>query len=91
MSTQPAELNRTWARVVAKAWIDEDFKRRLIADPAGVARDEGMPIPQGLTVRVVEDAPGMRTLVLPPQPTDVGGVDEVEQRLAGCCGLCFCG
>ena len=24
-----------WARVVAKAWVDEEFKQRLLAEPSG--------------------------------------------------------
>jgi hypothetical protein len=82
MTERTAELSKTWARVVAKAWADEDYKRRLLADPAAVAKEEGVPVPEGLTLKVVEDAPGTRTLVLPPIPAELGTAVEADERRA---------
>jgi len=84
------ELTKTWARVVAKAWADEEYKRRLLADPAAVAKEEGVPIPAGLTLKVVEDASGTRTLVLPPRPAELVAAVEPEERRAAegfCCSF----
>ena len=95
MPDSKQNLSKIWARVVAKAWADEEYKRRLLADPAAVAREEGVPLPAGLTLKVVEDAPGTRTLVLPPQPLELGTAVEVEERRAANdtpdppCGFCF--
>ncbi len=89
MTNSTPDLRKTWARVVAKAWADEEFKRRLLADPAAIACEEGVAIPEGLTVTVVEDAPGTRTLVLPAPPAEMGSVVETEERKAAMdCGLC---
>lgn len=89
MMNSTPDLRKTWARVVAKAWADEEFKRRLLADPAAIAGEEGVAIPEGLTVTVVEDAPGTRTLVLPAPPAEMGSVVETEERKAAMdCGLC---
>jgi len=82
MSDPRSELTKTWARVVAQARADEEYKRRLLADPAAVAKEEGVPIPAGLTLKVVEDAPGTRTLVLPPRPAELRTVVEAEERRA---------
>ena len=82
MPDSKQNLSKIWARVVAKAWADEEYKRRLLADPAAVAREEGVPVPEGLTLKVIEDAPGTRTLVLPPRPAEIGSVVEAEERLA---------
>ena len=92
MTDSKPDLSKTWARVVAKAWADEEYKRRLLADPAAVAREEGVPVPAGLTLKVVEDAPGTRTLVLPPQPAELGTVVEAEERRAAddTSGFCNC-
>ena len=92
MPDSKPDLSKTWARVVAKAWADEEYKRRLLADPAAVAREEGVPVPAGLTLKVVEDAPGTRTLVLPPQPAELGTVVEAEERRAAddTSGFCNC-
>jgi len=66
----------------------------LLADPAAVAKEEGVPIPAGLTLKVVEDAPGTRTLVLPAPPTGVHDL-EIEQRVSAAdpnqCCCCFDG
>ena len=82
MTDSKQELSKTWARVVAKAWADEEYKRRLLADPAAVAREEGVPVPAGLTLKVIEDAPGTRTLVLPPIPAELGTAVEADERRA---------
>ena len=93
MTDSKQELSKTWARVVAKAWADEEYKRRLLADPAAVAKEEGVPVPEGLTLKVIEDAPGTRTLVLPPRPAELGSAVEAEERHAaeGCCNGMVCG
>jgi hypothetical protein len=74
--------DKKWALVVAKAWADEEFKRQLLADPAAVLRAEGLPVRAGMTVRIIEDSEQTCTLVLPPQPADGSGMQNVENRLA---------
>jgi hypothetical protein len=51
--------------IVVKALQDEAFKERLIADPAATLADEGIELPDGVEVRVVEDTETVRHLVLP--------------------------
>lgn len=55
------------SHVVTKALADEGFARRLKADPAAVLRAEGVAVPAGLEVRVVEDTDALVHLVLPPR------------------------
>jgi len=92
MTDSTQDLRKTWARVVAKAWADEEYKRRLLADPAAVAREEGAPLPTGLTLKVIEDAPGTRTLVLPPSPAELGALVEGEEprSAANCDNIFYC-
>jgi hypothetical protein len=52
-------------KVVAKALQDEAFKERLIADPAATFAAEGIELPDGVDVKVVEDTDTVRHLVLP--------------------------
>jgi len=75
-----SEQRKLWDRIVAKAWADEDYKKRLLADPAGVLRAEGMNLPEGLDVRVVEATENQAWYVLPPQTA--GEIAEGEERLA---------
>jgi len=62
------EQGRKIGRVIAKAWADEGFKQRLLKGPAAVLKDEGVDIPQGLEVRVVENTDKVFHIVLPPEP-----------------------
>ena len=54
--------------IVEKAWIDDIFKDRLLSDPARVLRAEGVKIPQGVEVRIVEDTENVLHVVLPMKP-----------------------
>jgi hypothetical protein len=71
---------RRWGRIVARAWDDAAFRRRLLAEPACVLREEGIDVPAGVAVRVIEgesaDAAEEETCFwLPPRPD---GADLVE-------------
>ena len=46
---------KQWARVVARAWDDDGFRQRLLAEPEAVLREAGIALPPGVPVRVVED------------------------------------
>ena len=54
-----------WTSIVEKASCDADFKKRLLADPKAVLAEEGVAIPEGVAVRVVESTPTETWLVLP--------------------------
>jgi nitrile hydratase len=52
------------ARVVARAWVDPDFKRHLLQDPAGaIAELSVAPMPVG-ELRVVENTPEVHNMVV---------------------------
>jgi hypothetical protein len=81
-------------RVIAKAWADEDFKSALLADPRAALRTQGIEIPEGITVRVVENSDNVINLVLPKAP-DLPLLEEALDSLEGlnppCGGGCRCG
>lgn len=54
--------------LLRKSWTDAEFKRRLLADPAGVLREEGWEVPAGVQIVVVEETPTTRYLTLPTAP-----------------------
>jgi hypothetical protein len=75
--------------VVAKALRDETFRERLLADPESTLAGEGITLPAGATVKVVEDTVNVRRLVLPAVSgalSDanvehvVGGAPQVEDH-----------
>lgn len=52
---------------------DKDIRRKMLADPAGVLKERGIDVPEGLAIRVIEDTPKEYTITLPPfVGTDMG-------------------
>ncbi len=78
---QREEQAKAYSRVVAKAWSDEGFKQRLLANPTEVLRAEGVPIPEGNEVRVVENTDRLTYLPLPARPDTLS--DEQLDQVAG--------
>ncbi|OEU65344.1 MAG: hypothetical protein BA863_15685 [Desulfovibrio sp. S3730MH75] len=76
------EQQKQWAKIVAKAWADEDYKQRLLANPANVIKDEGMEIPEGVEIKCVEATETQTWIVLPPKPSSTGAAARGEERLA---------
>jgi hypothetical protein len=85
MATDPRrqEQARKYGQAVARAWSDEAFKRRLLAEPGAVLREQGMDVPSGVEVRVVENTARVAHLVLPARPAE-GELSEAQlERAAG--------
>lgn len=75
------ERARLTSRLIAKSWADDGFKGRLISNPMDTLRAEGVEVPAGMTVRVVENTSNVVHLVLPAKPTDLS--DEDLDKVAG--------
>ena len=65
------EQANPFQQIIAKCWADEAFKQRLLADPAGTLKQEGVEIPAGVTVKVVENTVRVLHLVIPVIPTGI--------------------
>lgn len=52
------------ARVVARAWIDSDYKARLLTDATAAIAELGFAGPQGEHMVVVENTPGVHNVVV---------------------------
>jgi hypothetical protein len=88
--------DRLWSQIVARVWSDEEFKQRFKNDPRGVLAEHGIDTPEGVDIRVVEDSPEVRHIVLPPPPVDELTDEEligttVAYCYSGACGRCGCG
>ncbi len=59
------DKEKEWARVIAQAWVDEEFKKRLLADPKGVLKKEGIELPENLKVNITEAKEDELDLTLP--------------------------
>ncbi len=75
-------MEMRWKKLVAKAWADPDWKQRLLADPVGVFREEGIEWPEGLQLRLLEELPGTKTVVLPQPPEGAWDMESQEARIA---------
>jgi nitrile hydratase len=52
------------ARVVARSWLDPDYRERLLADARAVAREDNLTGVQGTDLVVVENTPEVHNLVV---------------------------
>ena len=75
-------------KIIAKAWADEAYKQRLTDNPADVLKEEGVPVPEGMTFKVVENTPTLFHFILPQSP-DGELTDEALEGAAGGKGA-FC-
>jgi hypothetical protein len=89
---QLGEWGKGWGKLIARAWADEGLKKRLLADPAQVLKENGLEVPPGVQVKVVEDTESLIHLTLPAKPTS-GELSEEELSSAagGYCHHCGCG
>jgi hypothetical protein len=62
-------------RIITKAWADDAFKNKLLSDPAATLRAEGVEVPTGLDVRVLEDTAEVVHYVLPRRPGELSDVE----------------
>lgn len=96
--TQLLSQDRAWSQIIAKAWIDEEFRARLIEDPRSVLAEFGFDTPEGVEIRVLEDTDKVRHLTIPASPAEeledeelVGTADsEMYCGFCGWCGRCGC-
>jgi hypothetical protein len=80
---QQDEQARAYGRIVAKAWGDEAFKQRLLADPVSVLAAEGLIVPRGSEVRVVENTDKLVYFMLPARPAGADLSDEQLSQVDG--------
>ncbi|EIC22734.1 TOMM propeptide domain protein [Thiorhodovibrio frisius] len=72
---------KQYQQLIKKCWTDEPFKQRLLADPAGTLKAEGINVPEGTRIQVLENTAQVMNLVIPACPTDVP--DNALEAVAG--------
>ena len=75
------EQGKKMNQVIAKCWSDESFKQKLLADPVATLKAEGVALPDGLSVKALENTDKVFHLVIPAQPTDLS--DDDLDKVAG--------
>lgn len=93
MSTPtPEQAQQLTQQLIARCWTDAEFKARLWADPVATLTAEGIPVPEGHQIQVVESNANQSYFVIPPQPSDLS--DEALDQMAGGVyyySIVFCG
>lgn len=92
-TVQSANWQKQWGMIVAKAWSDDELRQRLIDDPAGVLRENGIEVPYDIELKVVEDSPEVRHLVLPASPSGELADEDLTCSVGydSFSGICFSG
>jgi len=69
--------------ILSKCWADASFKQQLLTDPAAALKAEGVEIPTGYTIRVLENTDKVINYVLPPNPNVELSDSELEAVAGG--------
>lgn len=77
------EQGKKMGQIIAKAWTDEAFKQRLLADATAVLKEEGVPVPDGLEFKFVEDTDKVSHIVLPSVPKGLALSDAQLDAVSG--------
>ena len=78
------EQKNTLAELFAACWKDETLKARLMSDPKAVLKEYGLDVPEGMDVKVVENADDRVHITLPPPPD--GHMDLSDDELSSAAG-----
>jgi len=87
MQKTQKDFQTTWAKIVAKAWSDPEFKARLVNDPEDVLTSHGIEIPSGMHVEVNECTKDTFYLILPEKPSSELMEKQLESIAAGHSGI----
>jgi hypothetical protein len=86
-----------WSQVVARAWCDAGFMKRLLSDPREVLAEHDLEVSPDTEVEVVlgtevkvDDTDTVRRFILPASPShELAEEDLFEGAVAWCaCGAC---
>jgi len=79
------EQKNALAELFTACWKDEALKARFMADPKAVLKEHGMDVPEGIDVKVVQNADDCVhiTLPAPPAASDELSDDDLDQASGG--------
>ena len=76
------------AELFAACWKDDALKQRFMSDPKSVLAEYGMDVPDGMDVKVVENADNCVHITMPAAPGGNDLSDEELRAAAGGCTVC---
>lgn len=92
MAPKKADVKTVWPKIIAKAWSDPAFKKRLMQNPNEVIESYGLEIPKGKKIVIMEDTKELHHVTLPEKPTGALKEEQLEKVAAGhvCAGSDAC-
>ncbi len=74
-------------KIIAKAWKDPTFKKKLLTNSREALKEMGVNLPPNVNVKVVEDTNNSYTFVLPASPANAKNLSDAElETVAGASG-----
>jgi hypothetical protein len=80
MEDERNERSKIMHKIIAKAWADESFKEKFLSDSRAVLEAEGIPVPPGVEVKILEQTDTQFYIVLPKKPTDSEVIEDLGHR-----------
>jgi hypothetical protein len=77
------DIPKQYAQIVAKCWADPTFKSKLLANTNATLTAEGVDVPAGVEVRVVENSAQVVYVVLPAPPAEGEIAEEDMSNVVG--------
>jgi hypothetical protein len=65
-------------KIVARAWKDPEFKKKLLSNPKSALRDMNISLPENKEGRILEEEPNVVTIFLPKRPANAPELSEKE-------------
>ena len=75
------------AELFAACWKDDALKQRFMSDPKSVLAEYDMPVPDGMDVKVVENADNCVHITMPMAPR---GTELSDEELTAAAGGAHC-
>ena len=72
------EQKNALARLFAACWKDEALKARFMADPKAVLKEYNLDVPDGIDLKVVENADDCVHITLPARPSGHAELSDDE-------------
>ncbi len=86
--------NEIQAKVIARAWKDDNFRKLLTSNPQKALKEFGIELPNTMEMKVCQEDQNHLYFVLPNSPSEANTLSEKElEKLAaagkilGCCSI----
>ena len=74
---------KQYGQMVAKCWLDPEYKRSVMEDPAGAMRELGIEVPEGVEIRIVENTDTVQYVAIPANPPEELSEEMLSQVAGG--------